>query len=158
MTHVVLGATGQIGTELAKWLHKDHGNRIRLVSRSPRKVNDTDELCNADLLDAKQALRALEGAKVAYLTAGLPMDTQRWVEQWPTLMNNAINACKTHGTKLVFFDNTYMYPQTNATQTEETDFQPHGEKGRVRAKIATTLLAAMRHGEIEALICRASVR
>jgi nucleoside-diphosphate-sugar epimerase len=155
MTHVILGATGQIGTELAKWLHKDHGNRIRLVSRSPSRVNDADELFSADLLDANQALRAVEGATIVYLTAGLPMDTQRWVEQWPILMNNVMNACKTHGAKLVFFDNTYMYPQTDATQTEETAFQPHGEKGRVRAQIASTLSAAMRQNEIEALICRA---
>jgi nucleoside-diphosphate-sugar epimerase len=55
----------------------------------------------------------------------------------------------------VFFDNTYLYPQTTAPQTEATAFQPYGEKGKVRASIANTLLAAMQQGRIEALICRA---
>lgn len=155
MTHVILGATGQIGSELAKSLRADHANTIRLVSRNPRKVNDSDELFSADLLNEQQARKAVEGASVAYLTAGLPMDTKRWVEQWPVLMNNVMQACKSEKVKLVFFDNTYMYPQTDAVQTEDTPFKPNGDKGRVRAQIATQLLNAMRNGEIEALICRA---
>lgn len=155
MTHVILGATGQIGTELARSLHTHHHNPIRLVSRSPRRVNNSDSLFSADLLNAEQACKAVEGASVAYLTAGLPMDTRRWVEQWPILMHNVMEACKANGVKLVFFDNTYMYPQTGVVQTEDTPFQPNGEKGQVRGEIASRLLNAMRAGAIEALICRA---
>jgi NAD dependent epimerase/dehydratase family enzyme len=40
MTHVILGATGKIGTELPKCLCTDHHQRIRLVSRSPRQINN----------------------------------------------------------------------------------------------------------------------
>ncbi|WP_346836713.1 NAD-dependent epimerase/dehydratase family protein [Microbulbifer sp. SAOS-129_SWC] len=152
---VILGASGQIGRELAAQLKRDFTSEIRLVSRQPKKVNETDQLFRADLLDATQARQAVEGAQIAYLTAGLPMDTQLWVDQWPTLMRNVIEACAAHGTKLVFFDNTYMYPQTAAPQTEETDFLPYGEKGRVRAAIARDLLGAMAEGRVQAMICRA---
>jgi nucleoside-diphosphate-sugar epimerase len=55
----------------------------------------------------------------------------------------------------VFFDNTYMYPRTAAPQTEETAFEPVGRKSRVRAQLATTLLQAMRTGQVDAMICRA---
>jgi len=44
----ILGAGGAIGTELAKALTK-YTNKIRLVSRNPKKVNPGDELlfyCN----------------------------------------------------------------------------------------------------------------
>ncbi len=151
----ILGASGQIGCELAVHLKRDFTSEIRLVSRRPQKVNDTDQLLAADLLDASQAVRAVEGSKVVYLTVGLPMDTRLWVQQWPILMRNTIEACAAHGSKLVFFDNTYMYPQTSQPQTEETAFAPYGKKGKVRAAVAQELLGAMEQGRVQAMICRA---
>ena len=109
----ILGASGQIGRELAVALKHLNRDQLRLVSRNPRKVHADDQLHRADLLDAQQTLDAVAGSHTVYLTAGLPMDTQRWVAQWPLLMHNAIEACATHRTRLVFFDNTYMYPQTS---------------------------------------------
>lgn len=151
----ILGASGQIGRELALSLKRDFTSDIRLVSRNPKPVNDTDRVHGADLLDAAQTLHAVEGSEIAYLTAGLPMDTRLWVTQWPTLMRNVIEACAATGCKLVFFDNTYMYPQTAQPQTEDTAFQPQGEKGRVRAAIAEELLDAIARKRVQALICRA---
>lgn len=151
----ILGASGQIGCELAACLHREFTSDLRLVSRRPEKVNPSDQLLSADLLDAAQTLRAVEGAEIVYLTVGLPMDTRLWVKQWPILMHNVVNACSTHGAQLVFFDNTYMYPQTDEPQTEDTAFRPHGRKGRVRAAIAEDLLHAMEQGRVRALICRA---
>lgn len=151
----ILGASGQIGRELALSLKRDFTSDIRLVSRQPQQVNDTDQLVSADLLNADDALRAVAGSHIVYVTVGLPMDTQRWVKQWPVLMRNIIAACEHHGAKLVFFDNTYMYPQTATPQTEATPFQPQGAKGRVRAAIARELMAAMDAGRVNALICRA---
>ncbi len=151
----ILGVSGQIGTELARCLGREFTRDIRLVSRRPQNVNDSDQLFSADLLDAAQTLRAVEGSDIVYLTVGLPMDTRMWVEQWPLLMRNVLDACAAHGARLVFFDNTYMYPQTDTPQTEDAPFQPHGEKGRVRAAIARELLDAMQARRVQAMICRA---
>ncbi|SFM26649.1 NAD-dependent epimerase/dehydratase family protein [Marinobacter zhejiangensis] len=151
----ILGASGQIGHELAISLKNGFTSDIRLVSRRPQKVNDTDQLLSADLLGAEQTRKAVEGSDIVYLTAGLPMNTQLWVEQWPVIMRNVIDACAAHQAKLVYFDNTYMYPQTDTPQTEDAPFQPNGRKGQVRAAIATELLDAMNSGKIQAMICRA---
>jgi nucleoside-diphosphate-sugar epimerase len=151
----ILGANGQIGQELALNLKRDFTSDIRLVSRKPQKVNDTDELFSADLLNPEEALKAVEGASIVYMTVGLPMDTQRWIDQWPVLMRNIIDACSQHDAKLVFFDNTYMYPQTATPQTEDTPFQPNGDKGKVRQFILEDLLVAMDEWRINAVICRA---
>lgn len=151
----ILGANGQIGRELALELKRSFTGDIRVVSRRPRKVNETDQVLSADLLDRAQTLRAVEGSEIVYMTVGLPMDTGMWIRQWPILMRNAIEACAAEGAKLVFFDNTYMYPQTAEPQTETTRFEPYGEKGKVRAAIATDLLDAMQRGKVEALIGRA---
>ena len=40
----ILGSGGAIGISLAKEL-MNYTNQIRLVSRNPKKVNETDELC-----------------------------------------------------------------------------------------------------------------
>lgn len=151
----ILGANGQIAEELARALHSNYTTAIRLVSRHPKKVNSTDELFPANLLDAKATGKAVEGSAIAYLTVGLPMDAQLWEEQFPVIMQNVIDACKRQGCKLVFFDNTYMYPKTGAPQTEESPFAPVGEKSVVRAKMATMLLQEMARKSLEAVICRA---
>lgn len=151
----VLGAGGQIAEELARELHRDFTRDIRLVSRHPRKIHDTDELVPADLMDAEATDAAVAGSDVVYLTVGLPMNSGLWEQRFPTMMANTIAACRKHGSKLVFFDNTYMYPRTSASQTEETPFEPIGRKATVRARIATMLLAEMDAGNVEAVICRA---
>lgn len=151
----ILGASGQIGRELAVHLKRDFTGDIRLVSRKPQRVNESDQLLSVDLLDSAQALRAVEGSEIVYLTVGLPMDTRLWVSQWPVLMRNTIDACVAHRAKLVFFDNTYMYPQTAQPQTEAAAFQPNGDKGRVRAAIAHQLLDAIEQRRVQAMICRA---
>ena len=151
----ILGAGGPIADELARALHRDHTTDIRLVSRKPVAVNDTDELLAADLTDAAATSRAVAGSEVAYLTVGLPLNTELWERQFPVMMRNVIDACAEHRTKLVFFDNTYMYPGTPAPQTESTAFAPAGRKGAVRGHLATMMLEAMGSGRVEGLIGRA---
>lgn len=66
------------------------------------------------------------------------------------IMRNVIEACKKYGAKLVFFDNTYMYPQNDAVLNEESRFAPVGRKGEVRKQLAEMLLREMETGQIEA--------
>lgn len=97
----------------------------------------------------------MKGSSIAYLTIGLPMNTRMWEEQFPVIMQNVINACKQRQSKLVFFDNTYMYAKTSEPQTEESPFVPVGRKSTVRAKMASMLLEEIDKKNIEAVICRA---
>lgn len=151
----ILGAGGQIADELARALYRDHTRDLRLVSRHPRRLHDTDELVVADLTDAAATSAAVAGSDVVYLTVGLPLDSALWEQRFPVMMANTLAACREHGAKLVFFDNTYMYPRTSAVQTEDTAFAPVGRKATVRAALAERLLDEMRAGTIEALIGRA---
>lgn len=151
----VLGSGGQIAVELARELHENFTRDIRLVSRNPREVHETDQLVSADLMDAEATDKAVSGSDVVYFTAGLPMNSATWEQRFPTMMANTITACRKHGSRLVFFDNTYMYPQTPAPQTEQTPFEPAGRKAKVRARIAMALLNAMEEGAVDAAICRA---
>ena len=151
----ILGAGGVIGDELTKNL-TSYTNRIRLVSRNPKKVNDTDETFAADLTDLKQVMDAVNGSEVVYLVVGLKYEIKVWRELWPKIMSNTIDACKKHQSKLVFFDNVYMYGKVDGIMTEETPVNPCSKKGEVRARIAEMLLTEIRSGNLNALIARAA--
>lgn len=155
MTQTILGAGGQIADELARELHRSHTDNLRLVSRNPQTVNDSDALVRADLTNTAQTRAAVEGSEVVYFTAGLPAKTELWEAQFPTMLRNALDATRAVGAKFAYFDNTYMYPQDGRAQTEDTPFEPVGRKGRVRAEMATMVLNEMNRGVIPALIARA---
>ncbi|EMI6705809.1 NAD-dependent dehydratase [Enterobacter hormaechei subsp. steigerwaltii] len=151
----ILGASGQIARELARELTHSFSADLRLVSRNPHKVNDTDTLMSADLLDGSQTLNAVKGSRIVYFAAGLPPDSSLWEKQFPVMLQNALNATRQVGAHFVYFDNTYMYPQDSRRQTEDMPFQPSGRKGRVRAMMANMVLEEMLRGEIPVLIGRA---
>jgi nucleoside-diphosphate-sugar epimerase len=151
----ILGANGIISTEVAKALTQ-YTDKIRLVSRNPRKVNDTDEIFAADLTNPEQTLAAVAGSEIVFLTAGLQYNIKVWQEQWPLIMQNVIEACKKHKAKLVFFDNVYLYGKVIGWMTEETPVNPCSKKGKVREVIAGMLMNEIALGNITAMIVRAA--
>jgi len=152
----ILGATGPIGTELAKQLI-NYTDNIRLVSRNPKKVNATDTLLAADLTKAEDVDKAIAGSEIVYLVVGFEYKVDVWKRTWPTLMDNVIAACKKYNSKLVFFDNVYMYDRDFLTNmTEETPVRPTSKKGVIRAEIAERLLDETRKGNLTALIARSA--
>jgi nucleoside-diphosphate-sugar epimerase len=72
-------------------------------------------------------------------------------------MKNVIGACKKENTKLVFFDNIYIYdPNHLSHMTEDTPFNPISKKGEVRTEIVTMLLNEMGAGNLRATIARSA--
>jgi len=132
------------------------GQPVRLVARRPKSVPGATEIVSADLSIPDQAIRAVSGAAVVYLLAGLKYDLETWRELWPRIMGNAIEACKRANAPLVFFDNVYMYGKVRGAMTEETPFNPCSRKGEIRARIATTLLDEMKAGNLRAMIARSA--
>jgi nucleoside-diphosphate-sugar epimerase len=151
----ILGSSGVIGTELAKSLTL-YTDKIRLVSRNPKRVNPTDQLVTADLTNYIEVLTAVEGPDVVYLTAGLQYKINVWQTQWPLIMKNVIEACKTHKAKLVFFDNVYSYGLVKGWMKEDTLVNPTSKKGEVRAQIAQMIMSEVEKGHLDALIARSA--
>lgn len=152
----ILGAGGDIAKELAKEL-KNYTYKIRLVSRHPKAVNNNDELVTADLMDGKEVLKAVAGSEVVYLTVGLTYDVRIWQKQWPTIMQNVIAACLAHDSKLVFFDNVYMYDQKAIpNMTETSPLNPPSKKGEVRLQLVEMIHAAISKKNLNAIIARSA--
>jgi hypothetical protein len=45
-------------------------------------VHPYDLLFKADLLDPESVIKALNNTKIAYLTVGLPLDSEIWLRDW----------------------------------------------------------------------------
>lgn len=152
--HTILGAGGTISNELYPLLVAS-GEKVRLVSRKAKLVKNAESVA-ADVTNYQDVLSAVEGSDIVYLLVGLEYNINVWKKSWPIIMTNVINACKATSSKLIFFDNVYMYGKVDGRMTEETAFNPCSKKGEVRAAIATQLLNEMKAGSIQALIARAA--
>ena len=119
----------------------NYTDKIRLVSRNPRKVNESDELFPADLSNPVIVDQAVEGSDVVYLVVGFDYKLKVWEEKWPRLMRATIDACIKHNARLVFFDNVYMYDISAIPHmTEESIYNPPSKKGVVRKQIAQMIM------------------
>jgi len=151
----ILGSGGSIGTELAKAL-EHYTDNIKLVSRNPVKVHDTDTLHPVDLTDALQVEEAVKGSEICYVTVGFEYNSRVWKERWLPFMTSVVQACIKHKSKLVFFDNVYAIGGDNVTHiTEDSPISPSSKKGEVRAAVDNLILDQIEENGLQAIIARA---
>ncbi len=154
MLQTILGSGGGIGVPLAREL-KNYTDRIRLVSRNPQKVNDTDELFPADASDLKLIDKAIAESEVVYVTIGFTYNLKVWQKTWPPFMQEVINSCKKHNSRLVFFDNMYLYAKnTIPFMTEDVPVEPPSEKGKVRKIVRDMIFNEVEKKNLHAVIAR----
>lgn len=152
----ILGASGTVGTELAKSLTQ-YTDKIRIVSRNPKKANPTDELFAADLTNAEEIDKAVAGSEIVYVAIAFEYKASVWQKNWIPFIKNTIEACKKHKAKLVFFDNVYMYDESEIPHmTEESKINPSSKKGKVRAEIVSLIMNEVKAGKLTALIARSA--
>ncbi len=151
--HVVLGATGGIGSALVGEL-VDRGHMVRAVSRSGRAPAGAEGF-KADVSSSAGAKAASSGAAVVYHAA--QPEYTKWTQEFPAMTEAIVDGAVSADAKLVFADNLYMYgPGRPQPMTEETPQRAEGKKGRVRIQMAEKLLEAQRVGQVRVAIGRAS--
>jgi nucleoside-diphosphate-sugar epimerase len=154
MLQTILGSGGSIGIPLAREL-KNYTDQIRLVSRNPKKVNDTDELFPVDVNDLSQVDKAISGSEVVYVTIGFEYSLKVWQNTWPPFMQEVINSCINQNAKLVFFDNVYLYEKTSVPyMTERSPINPPSEKGKIRKKLREMIMQEVEKSRLTAIIAR----
>lgn len=152
--HVVLGATGGAGSAVVREL-VSRGRRVRAVSRSGRgEALPGVERVTADVSDAASLRTACAGATIVYHCANIPYP--EWSVRLLPIARNVVAACADAGATMVFMDNLYMYGRVTGPMTEATPRNPHGKKGRLRARLEELLLEAHRSGRARVIIGRAS--
>jgi nucleoside-diphosphate-sugar epimerase len=153
--HSILGAGGPVANSLTKELIR-HGQSLRLVSRREVSRFPGTEWRRADLKNSREMLNAVKGSSVIYMCAGLQYNKKVWAAEWPLIMQNLVDAARSTGARLIFFDNVYMYGHVEGVMNEDTPYQPSSVKGEIRAKIARKLLDETLAGNITASIARAA--
>lgn len=152
----IIGSGGAIGVPLAKEL-KQYTDKIRLVSRNPVRVNDSDELFPLDVTRYDRLDDAIAGSETVYVVIGFKYDLKVWQNVWPAFMRAVIDSCVKNHSKLVFFDNVYMYGrQAIPFMTEESVIDPPSRKGQVRRTIHEMIMREAASGRLEALIARSA--
>lgn len=152
----ILGANGTIGSVLARELSA-YTNKIRLVSRHPKKVNPGDELFPADLSDSTQVEKAIEGSEMVYLLVGFEYNIKVWREQWPKLMRATLDACIKYNAKLIFFDNVYLYGSLSmGFMTENSEHDPPSKKGLVRKQVFDMMMREIKNTRLTGMVVRAA--
>ncbi len=153
--HLIVG-DGVVGRATADELAR-RGIAHALASRTPSAGLTTPQR-RVDALDAQALLAASADASHLYLTLGLPYDTRVWERDWPRVIENAIDAARRHGLRLVMFDNAYGYGPVPLQQPIREDHpqQPPSRKGLVRKVIGQRLMQAAQQDGVPVLIARAS--
>jgi nucleoside-diphosphate-sugar epimerase len=152
--HVVLGG-GQIGTLIAGNLAAA-GESVAVATRSGRDPMIAGVSgVPVDATDATSVGKATEGAATVYF-AIQPAYTN-WPAGFPPLVEGVLAGLKGTGRRLVVVDNLYMYGPTAGKPIVETlPYAATTRKGRVRAAMATRLLAADAAGDVRVTIGRGS--
>ena len=153
INHVVLG-TGAIGRATAEELIR-RGESVRMVNRSGRMDESPAgvEVVASDLYDPANVREVTRGARVVYQSAQ-PRYSE-WPEKFPSLQKSIIEGLTGSNAKLVIVENLYMYGDQNGkTMTEDTSYDAHTRKGRVRGEISRAALAAHKEGRVRVTTAR----
>jgi nucleoside-diphosphate-sugar epimerase len=147
VNHIILG-TGAIGRAIAAEL-VSRGASVRMVNRSGKmdEVPADVEIIASDLYDPDKVREVTRGAKVVYQSA--QPEYFRWPEKFPLLQKSIIDGLMGSNAKLVLVENLYMYGDPNDKRlTEDTPYNAHTRKGRVRGEISQAAFEAHRQGRV----------
>ena len=152
--HLVLGS-GPVGSGIAQRL-ADQGSPVTVFTRSGTgPVHPSITLAKGDAVDAAAIARHAEGAATIFNCANPPY--HRWGTDWPPMHQAIITAAERTGAVVVMMDNLYAFGADRPMPMKPTDpLLATGEKGSVRARMATELLAAHAAGRLRATLARAS--
>jgi len=153
--HVVFGA-GALGKWTARELVR-MGKRVRMINRSGKadRLPEGVEIVAGDAYDVNKNIELTKGAVVVYQCAQ-PLYIE-WAEKFPPMQKAILDAVSANGAKFIVGENLYMYGDTNGQPIrEESSYQLHTRKGKVRAEMANAVMQAHRAGKVRAAIGRAS--
>jgi nucleoside-diphosphate-sugar epimerase len=152
--HVVIGA-GPVGSGVAELLAQ-RGDQVTVITRSgtgpdhPRITKLALDAGNDAALTT-----ATSGSATIFNCVNPPY--HRWPTDWPPVHQAIMRAAERTGAVIVMMDNLYGFGPGSSMPMRELDpMRAAGEKGSVRARMATDLLEAHAAGRLRATLARAS--
>lgn len=144
-TALVLGATGGIGGETARALHR-HGWQVRGMARDVatarrRLAGWGIDWVGGDAMAATDVMRASQGVQII-VHAVNPPGYRNWAGTVLPMLDNTIAAARTRGARVVLPGTIYNYrPREAAVLTEATPQATDTRKGAIRIEMERRLRA-----------------
>ncbi|MEI9938739.1 MAG: NAD-dependent epimerase/dehydratase family protein [Pseudomonadota bacterium] len=158
-TALIIGATGGVGSEIARVLSK-RGFLVRALHRDPEQARarmaslGAVEWVKGDAMVAADVLRAAAGVSIVVHAAN-PPGYRNWKGLALPMLENSIAAAQAAGARLVFPGTVYNFgPETFPNVAESAPQQPKTRKGAIRVAMEQRLSRAAREG-VPVLIVRA---
>jgi nucleoside-diphosphate-sugar epimerase len=151
---VILGY-GPVGKAAADALQA-RGDRVIVAQRSrPADLAPGLDFVACDVLDAASTAVMATLAPQLVVAIGFAYDGKTWLRDWPVAMQNLLDGCAAANTRMVFFDNLYMYGPQTAPLTEAMAVSDYGRKPRARATITRMWESAAAEGRVRVAALRA---
>ncbi|HYQ44493.1 MAG TPA: SDR family NAD(P)-dependent oxidoreductase, partial [Polyangiaceae bacterium] len=158
-TALIIGATGGVGSEIARVLSR-RGFRVRALHRDPERAKarmaslGAIEWSKGDAMNAADVLRAAAGVSLVVHAAN-PPGYRNWKGLALPMLENSIAAAQATGARLVFPGTVYNFgPETFPIVAEAAPQRPRTRKGAIRVAMEQRLARAAREG-VPVLIVRA---
>ena len=155
-TILVVGATGGVGSEVAKAFCQA-GWQVRALARKPKIAMQTFvhlgpvEWVKGDAMKQKDVVRAATGVDAIFHGAN-PPGYVKWRERAIPMLANAIRAAKVSDARLLFPGNVYNFgPDAWPLLSETSPQNPKTEKGSIRVEMEQMIAQA----KIKSLTVRA---
>lgn len=155
-TALVLGATGNIGGEMADRL-RTRGWQVRALHRTPAALTDRDtrfDWRQGDAMKQEDVVTAARGVDLI-VHAVNPPGYRNWGGLVLPMIDNSIAAARASGARLLLPGTVYNYgPGSFPVITETAPQRPLTRKGAIRVEMERRLQAASNQG-VRSLIVRA---
>ena len=158
-TALIIGATGGVGSEIARALLR-RGFQVRALHRDPEQAKarmpslGAIEWLKGDAMKAADVLAASSGVSLVVHAAN-PPGYRNWQGLALPMLENSIAAARAAGARLVFPGTVYNFgPETFPRVTESAPQRPKTRKGAIRVAMEQRLSQAAREG-VPVLIVRA---
>ncbi len=150
----VIFGTGPLATAVMRELLRQ-GKPIRMVNtRGQADVPASVEVVKGDAYSVESVTAVTAGAQVVYQCAQPPY--HQWPEKFPAMQAAILEGTARSGAKLVLAENLYMYGAVSGKIREELPYNAHTRKGKTRAQMAQSALAAHQAGKVRVAIGRGS--
>ncbi len=151
--HIIFGA-GPVGHATATELLA-RGERVTIVTRSGSgEVPSGTQRLRADAANAAAVLEATKGATTIYNCVN--PEYSKWTTDWPPIHAALLAAAERQGAGLVIMGNLYGYGPMDRPFRETDRLAATFSKGRVRAQMWESALAAHHAGRVRVTEARAS--
>jgi nucleoside-diphosphate-sugar epimerase len=152
-SHIIFGA-GPVGHATATELLA-RGEQVTVVTRSGKgEMPSGVRRVQADAANAADVINATKGATTIYNCVN--PEYANWTTDWPPIHQALLGAAERHSAALVIMGNLYGYGSLDRPFRESDRLAAAGPKGRVRAQMWESALAAHQAGRVRVTEARAS--